>query len=129
MRPSPSFSPSTGFSIVEMLVVIAIIGVVSAIAIPLISDFTEQAEDIKAKRNAQNLVTSYASALAAGHNFADGETEVAAIVQNVATGVTLQLSQGTEDVFIGLPSLGAVQQAEVVPFLEIFNGRLVYKGG
>ena len=64
-----------GFSIVEMLIVIAVIGIISAIAIPGISDISKRAKDANIRRNAQNLNSIYASAQSAGYDFAyeDGD--------------------------------------------------------
>ena len=55
-----------GFSLVEMLVVIAVIGIIAAIAVPTIGNITSQANASKAKRNAQSLASVCASAVAAG---------------------------------------------------------------
>ena len=45
-----------GFSLVEMLVVIAIIGVVTLISVPLITNFISVGKESVAKRNAQTTV-------------------------------------------------------------------------
>ena len=49
-----------GFSLVEMLVVIAVIGIIAAIAIPSIGSINASAQTATAKRNAQNIASVYA---------------------------------------------------------------------
>jgi prepilin-type N-terminal cleavage/methylation domain-containing protein len=48
-----------GFSLVEMLVVIAVIGVIAAIAIPNIGSVGSSAKVATAQRNAQSIVSLY----------------------------------------------------------------------
>lgn len=74
-----------GFSLVELLVVIAVIGIIAAIAIPNISSITGAATASKTQRNAQQIVSVYNNALAAG--YAGAATEAAAITA-VEGGVT-----------------------------------------
>jgi type IV pilus assembly protein PilA len=76
-----------GFSLVELLIVIAVIGVIAAIAIPSISGITDSANTAKAQRNAQNIVSTYNAALAAGATAAtDGTAAVTAVTgTNVIT--------------------------------------------
>ncbi len=66
MKTTLKKNVKAGFSLVEMLVVIAVIGIIAAIAVPTIGSITSQANENKAKRNAQNLASVYSSAIAAG---------------------------------------------------------------
>ena len=62
----PRMNRKAGFSLVEMLVVIAIIGIIAAIAIPNIGSINSSAKDATAKRNAQSVASVLNAAVAAG---------------------------------------------------------------
>lgn len=79
-------SRKAGFSLVEMLVVIAIIGIIAAIAIPNIGALNDSARDAAAKRNAQTVASVLNAAVAAG---VDTSTWTEATLVDVAVdGVT-----------------------------------------
>ena len=59
-------SRKAGFSLVEMLVVIAIIGIIAAIAIPNIGSINKSARIATAQRNAQSVASVMNAAIAAG---------------------------------------------------------------
>ena len=85
MKLNTSKNSKKGFSLVEMLVVIAVIGVLTAIAIPIIGRINEQATIAKDNRNAQAVVTMYNAARAGGF---DDSLTVAQLAEPAGVTVT-----------------------------------------
>lgn len=122
-----------GFSLVEMLVVIAVIGIIAAIAVPNIGRINDAAREAKDRRNAQNISSVYASALAAGHDFLNpdgaGEIAIADAISAICTDGVVIAEQGPfEGAFFGVPNLDPQDQDEAATYLEAFNGLIVYNG-
>lgn len=79
-------SRKAGFSLVEMLVVIAIIGIIAAIAIPNIGALNDSARDAAAKRNAQTVASVLNAAVAAGATIT--ATDGQSLIDLAETGVS-----------------------------------------
>jgi prepilin-type N-terminal cleavage/methylation domain-containing protein len=81
MKPSPLRekskrpTPPGGFTLAEMLVTIAILGILATIAVSGISAFLEHSERTKNMRNAQAFVTAFNSARNAGAKFPEETVE------------------------------------------------------
>ena len=116
-------SKKKGFSLVELLVVIAVIGVIAAIAIPAMTGIFGNSRQAKAKRNAQNLASVYASAVAAGSTIT--ATDVPTAMAAIVTGTTGQGAFASSNFRV---QLDIDEQGAADDYLVWENGTLQYTG-
>ena len=114
-----------GYSLTEVLTVVAVIGILTAVAVPTVSNVHDSSEEAKDKRNAQNIASICSSAAAAGLDLMDAEGNLATTISNVATGgyVSGGIYNGS---FFGLPGLSEAEQTAAMSYLSLVDGRLEY---
>ncbi len=136
MKLQSHHSAKAGFSLVEMLVVIAVIGIIAAIAVPNIGRINDSAKDATYRRNAQNIASVFASAQAAGINFASASTDEADIIQAIIAGATVNDNDSPfNGTYFGVPGLDATdavsETAGAAKYLQWDTSslQLLYTGG
>ncbi len=108
-----------GFSLVEMLVVIAVIGIIAAIAIPNIGNVNAAARTSTAQRNAQTIASTFSAAMAAGVDFstnADKDSAITLLTTGVAP--TTGPFKGKQFIVPNVPASGTTEYTELATHLE-----------
>src|ERR1700733_8038786 len=115
-----------GFSLVEMLVVIAVIGVIAAIAIPSIGSINASAQTATAERNAQSIMSVYQSGLAAGARWGT-ITTAASLITAVVNGTLGSGAFSTTN--FQVPSMSATDQTNCSTYIvKVASGAWSYQG-
>ncbi len=131
MKVATNKNKKSGFSLVEMLVVIAVIGIIAAIAVPSSSKINRAARYAKDQRNAQQIASVVAAAQAAGYDFVAKPTVTTskpAVVTRVVGGYTLLTADNPSlaGTYFGVPGMAAAEQTGAANFLTVTGGRVVY---
>lgn len=114
---------AAGFSLVELLVVIAVIGIMAAIAIPMISNINANATSAKNQRNAQNIASVYGAATAAGAALSTSDKTAALTSLQGGIAGTGQFATTTFRVNVGgAPATATSEAGQAAALLNLADG-------
>ena len=109
-----------GFSLVELLTAIAILGIITGLAVPLINSVNNSARTSVARRNAQTVSSTFAVAKTAGVSGWNSQSTGAQIVVDLMHGVTPIDGPFAGRLFVipNLPSESSPEFSEMMSFLD-----------
>ena len=125
LLPKKSRRTRQGFSLVEMLLTITILGIVAVIAIGAFGSARQGAEDQKDKRNAQQIASMAAIANAAGASFVVPGDEKATI-ENLKNGTSPSRGAFKGRLF-KLSGLAELEVTGAMRFLALNDTELEYR--
>lgn len=125
MNTSPTFRRCDGFSLMELLLVVALIGILSNIALFALSGTSSKVDAVKNKRNAQTIASLAAAASAAGASFVVAG-DVRATVANLQSG-TAPASGVFKNRVFKLQPMEDEQIDGALPYLSVSDSELLYK--
>lgn len=112
-----------GFSLVELLVTISVIGTMVAVAVPSISGITQGADATKSMNNARSIASAYSAAVSAGMR-TDAATNLADAVDLIIGGTNITIA-GTTMSF-SVPNLTPEEREKAMAYLNFENGLVVF---
>ncbi len=119
-----SHSPKQGFSLMEMLIVIAVIGVITMMVVTIFGGATQAADEAKNRRNAQEIASVASAASAAGVAFLVPNNEEASIL-NLRDGMIA--SDGVfKNRIYKLPPMHETEITGAMKYLSVTESELRY---
>ena len=124
-RPLNRRANSGGFSLVELMVVIAVIGIIASIAISSVKNLLSNSEEVTAKRNAQTIAQVASAAQAAGDDSIGSASDLDAAVQIVVDGVAG--SSVFEDIDFTFSDISTADVTAAKTHLTFAGGTILYE--
>lgn len=117
-------SQRRGFGLVETLTAVAILGILTAISAPILAKTTDQMDEKRSLRIAQEYAQLAANASAAGATEIAEAENVSQALQALGEGIN---GSGVfEETQFRLPNVGEVERAGASLHLEMRDGMLIY---
>ncbi|WP_038171642.1 prepilin-type N-terminal cleavage/methylation domain-containing protein [Verrucomicrobium sp. BvORR106] len=120
---SPLSSFHRGFSLVEALVTVAVIGVIVSIALVGLDDYREATQDAQRRRNAQNIVGVFEAGRAAGVQWEVSSLDAA--LKDVTRGKAVETGVLRGNYF-AFPEPDAEAVTNAKKYIRLEDGRLTY---
>jgi prepilin-type N-terminal cleavage/methylation domain-containing protein len=124
IQSSPSKGRVSGFGLVELLTVIAVLGIMTSILVPAMAGVSESANTKRCQRIAQEFAALYMSSIAAGCTDLDNPASVSEVLEKLIAGV--KGSGVFADTQFRLPNVALADQNESAHHLSIEGGLLIY---
>jgi type IV pilus assembly protein PilA len=103
-----------GFTLIELMIVIAIVGILAAIALPAYQDYTVRAKVSEAMVTLAEAKTTIAEFYSA-NNYLPDDAANAGINTNPNTDIVASIKYSSTYGTSGLPSLGALVKGSIIP--------------
>lgn len=108
---------AAGFSLIELLVVISVIGIIVAFALPSISGVKDEAQFNKDRRNAQSIANIVTEAVAAGYKGTNWTNLSDVISAATGTSISVTTHRGGEPMIFKISELSGADTNNLYKFL------------
>ena len=114
-----------GFTLIELMIVVAIIGILAAVALPAYQDYTVRAKVTEGLTLASSAKTAVAENAANGKNYSSGWTQPAATAN--VSGITID--QATGDIKIVYTAAAGGKNSADTVVIRPLDGTTAFTGG
>ncbi|WP_208300263.1 type II secretion system protein [Prosthecobacter fusiformis] len=123
----PANPSQPGFSLIEMLMTMAVLGIMVSIALPWYGKQTDDFRQARDQKNAQSICTLCQAIDAAGINLVEETTTSLEIARKLSAGITIKKGTLKGRTF-RVSGLGEEELEGAANYMSIEEGQVFYKG-